>query len=120
MDRLPIIADLRETEQGVEIWCCNHACRHEVYLTVDEAEARLGAHRTFVEVARDLKCSKCGALGREGMVRIRGDIGDFYKHLLRKRWEREEALYGRRVTTRWEDGPYTLHRPTVEPGAGAG
>lgn len=112
MDRLPILADLRETEQGVDIWCCNHDCRHEVYWPIEVAEARLGAHRTFAEMTEVLKCSGCDARGRDDMVRIRGSMKDYYAHLLRKRWTREEAKYGYRVSQSMETGPYVPIPPT--------
>lgn len=78
----PVIGDLVAREQRLEVWCCK--CRHEVQMPPAEAVRLLGAKTTFPAAARKLSCGVCGARGRDGMVRCRGSVEDFYSRLARE------------------------------------
>lgn len=73
---------LLPTGQRLEIWCCRETCRHELFWSAGEAIARLGAACTINQACQRLRCSRCGARGREKWIHCRPAVTDFYE----RRW----------------------------------
>lgn len=80
MPPVPVIGDLIEMNQRLDAWCCNHACLHRRLIDPAEAIAMLGAWTTFPQAQRRLRCELCGARGREGMIKCRPSVEDFYRN----------------------------------------
>lgn len=76
---LPVLGELLATGCRLEIWCCGHGCHRQVRWPAAEAVSKLGARTTFPRAARRLRCSVCGARGRDKMVTCRADIVDWYE-----------------------------------------
>lgn len=77
--RAPVIADMVERRQRLEVWCGRcHRCEQ---IAPERAVELLGANVTFPDAQRRLRCSGCGARGRERWIRARPSVDDFYAGL---------------------------------------
>lgn len=83
------IAFLFQSEQHLIVHC--HDCRHEVRLTPLQAVVALGEACPFEEAARRLRCSKCGARGRDGRIAAYPCMADCYARNAVSQAERDLA-----------------------------
>ena len=99
-----VIGDLHEIQCRLLIRC--DACLHQVAFLPSEAVARFGWRRRVADLRPKLKCSRCGALARDGKVVMGLVAGD-----IRAKQEREdrEALHPEGVKDRSPGGRRRLH-----------
>lgn len=70
-DRAPVVADLLAINQHLVVSCCWPECRRSRRLAAVEAVQLLGPGLPIAQAARRLRCSACGARGREKLIEVR-------------------------------------------------
>lgn len=69
--RAPTIGDLLQTNTHLIVTCCRPGCRREERLSAARACELLGLETAFEGLERRLRCSRCGARGRDGFIIVR-------------------------------------------------
>lgn len=92
MSGVPVLGDLIGSDPvRLEIFCHGPGCHRHVQMPAAEAVAKLGARTTFPAAARRLRCSVCGARGRDKLVSCRSDVDDLAEIRWRDRQAREQG-----------------------------
>ena len=87
------LASLFDYDQRLEISCWR--CPHKAPpMSPEDAVATFGAGMTFVRLRKILRCSECGAQGRDGHIDVRASTCDYYAALERRKYEEEVLKYG--------------------------
>lgn len=64
------VAQMAKLKTGLVIWCHGHGCtRFTTYVPPDEILAKFG-DVTCEEAQRKVRCSVCGAHGRDGKIEV--------------------------------------------------
>jgi transcription elongation factor Elf1 len=99
MTGAPPLTSLLDPWQRLHIDCCR--CRHKVEMTPEAAIATFGADMTVPRLKRVLKCSACGARGREKDISVYPNTRDYSDWLDRENYEREAERWGKEAADYW-------------------
>lgn len=99
MSSAPPLTCLLEFEQRLHVDCGR--CTRRLVFTPQEAISAFGAEMTIPRLARTLKCSACGARGRNREISVYPNTNDYYAWHDRQRYERMVREQGQTEADHW-------------------
>lgn len=92
-DAPPPLSTFLDPWQRIHIACCR--CPYKLEITPEDAIATFGADMTIVRLKRILKCSACGARGREKDISVYPNTQDYSDWIDRREYDRHVERWGK-------------------------
>lgn len=88
----PPLTSLLEHQQRLHVDCCR--CGRKLEFAPEEAISAFGAAMTIPRLARILRCTECGARGRDHEISVYPNSNDYYASLERQRYAQDVEKLG--------------------------